>query len=91
MLLVSYDISDDKVRTKFSKYLRKFGYRLQFSIFEIENSKKILDNVITEINTKYLKVFSEKDSVIIFQLSQQCKKHRFGYAIHDQKDLLIIK
>ena len=41
MLLVSYDISDDKLRTHFAKFLSKYGYRLQYSIFEISNSPKI--------------------------------------------------
>ena len=27
MLLVSYDISDDKLRTHFAKFLSKYGYR----------------------------------------------------------------
>ena len=35
MIVVSYDISDDKLRTKFSKYLSRFGHRLQYSVFEI--------------------------------------------------------
>ena len=42
MLIISYDISNDKLRTKFSKFLCKFGYRLQYSVFEIKNSKRIL-------------------------------------------------
>jgi CRISPR-associated protein Cas2 len=42
MLIVSYDISNDKIRTRFAKFLSKFGYRLQYSIFEIKNSKRIL-------------------------------------------------
>ena len=37
MLLISYDISNDKIRTKFAKYLSKFGFRLQYSVFEISN------------------------------------------------------
>ena len=49
MIVVSYDISDDKLRTKFSKYLSKFGHRLQYSVFEIDNSKRIVDNIVTDI------------------------------------------
>ena len=45
MLLISYDISNDKVRTKFSKYLSKFGFRLQYSVFEITNSDTVLKNI----------------------------------------------
>lgn len=41
MIIVSYDISNDKRRTKFSKYLMKFGHRIQYSVFEIDNSDRI--------------------------------------------------
>ena len=45
MILVSYDISNDKVRTKFAKFLSKFGFRLQYSVFEIHNSEAVLSNI----------------------------------------------
>jgi CRISPR-associated protein Cas2 len=90
MLIVSYDISDDKLRTRFSKFLSKFGYRLQYSIFEIKNSQRILNLITTEIQTEYEKQFSQSDSVIIFDLSKQCKITRYGYAKNDDEDLIII-
>ena len=68
MILLSYDISDNKLRTRFSKYISKFGHRIQYSVFEIDNSESLLKNVITEIRTKFEKRFSQSDSVIIFRL-----------------------
>lgn len=90
MLIVSYDISDDKLRTKFSRFLSKFGYRLQYSIFEIKNSERVLENIRAEISGKFEKSFSQTDSIIIFKFSKQCKITRFGYARNDDGDLLII-
>lgn len=90
MLLVSYDISDDKLRTSFSKYLSKFGGRLQYSVFEIKNSDRVLDNITAHISLYYEKKFSQSDSVLIFHMSKQCKIIRFGYAKNDETDLLII-
>lgn len=90
MMLVSYDISDDKLRDDFSKFLKKFGYRLQYSVYQVKNSKRVLDNITTEINTYFGKRFCQTDSVIIFQLSQQCKKTCFGYAVNDNDELLIV-
>ena len=58
MVIVSYDISDDKLRTKFSKYLSKFGHRLQYSVFEIDNSNRILDNIVTDIKNRFEKCFT---------------------------------
>lgn len=43
MILVAYDIANDKLRTKsFANYLSKHGYRLQYSIFQIKNSQRII-------------------------------------------------
>ena len=90
MLLVSYDITDDKLRTKFSKYLSKFGGRLQYSVFEIRNSERVLENITTHITNYFEKKFSQNDSVMIFNLSKQCKITRYGYAKNDETDLIII-
>ena len=75
MILVSYDISNDKVRTKFAKFLSKFGFWLQYSVFEIHNSEAILSNIKNEIQNVYMKSFTEEDSVIIFIRRQLAKKH----------------
>ena len=90
MLIVSYDISDDKLRTRFSKFLSKFGHRLQYSIFEIKNSKRILENIQVEIKADFEKQFEQTDSIMIFQMSKQCKITRYGYAKNDDEDLIII-
>lgn len=89
MLLVSYDISDDKKRTHFSKFLSKFGYRLQYSLFEIKNSPRILDLIKSEIVSRFKKDFEQSDSVIIFDLSKQCKITRYGYAKNDDEDMVL--
>lgn len=90
MIIVSYDISNDKLRTRFSKFLLKYGFRLQYSIFQIRNSKRILALVSSEIKNKFEKRFGQTDSVIIFNLSEQCKITRYGYAKNDEEDLIII-
>lgn len=90
MLIVSYDISDNKLRTKFSKYLSKFGGRLQYSVFEIKNSERIIQNIISNINKNFEKSFSQKDSVLIFNMSKQCEIVRFGFAKNDENDLIVL-
>lgn len=90
MIVISYDISDDRLRTRFSKYLSRFGHRIQYSVFEIDNSDKILNNIMAEISNKYEKRFSQEDSVIIFSLSKTCKTVRYGYAKNEDKDLIMI-
>ena len=90
MVLISYDISNNKKRTKFSKFLSKFGHRIQYSVFEIENSEKILNNIIAEITNKYSKRFDQSDSVYIFKLSASCEVQRYGYAKNELEDLLVV-
>ena len=90
MLIVSYDISDDKMRTRFSKFLSKFGYRLQYSVFQIRNSDRLLNNIVSTVEKVYAKKFSQSDSIVIFSLSKNCKVLRFGYAKNDDKDLIFV-
>lgn len=90
MLIVSYDISNDKTRTRFSKFLSKFGYRLQYSVFKVKNSDRILNNIIAEIQEVFSKNFEETDSVIVFSLSRQCKIYSYGYAEHEEKDFILV-
>lgn len=91
MIIVSYDISSDKLRNRFSKYLRKFGYRLQYSVFEIDVSERMLDVIESEIENKYMKRFEQTDSVIIFRLSNTCKITRYGYASNDNDEFIIVE
>lgn len=90
MLLVSYDISDDKLRTQFSKFLSKYGGRLQYSIFEIRNSERAIDNITIKINSYFGKRFDQRDSVMIFNMSKTCTITKFGYAKNDDEDLIMI-
>lgn len=90
MLIIAYDISNTKLRTRFCKFLKKFGYRLQYSVFEVKNSPRILRNIEVEIKSNFEKKFSQSDSIIIFNLSKQCKITRYGYAKNDDSDLIFI-
>lgn len=90
MVVVSYDIANDKKRAKFSKYLSKYGHRIQYSVFEIDNSERILNNIVTDIENHYMKQFDQSDSVYIFMMSSSCKIKRYGYAKNEENQLKII-
>jgi CRISPR-associated protein Cas2 len=91
MIIVSYDISDDKKRNKFAKYLTRFGHRIQYSVFEIENNDRILNNIFCDIRNKFEKTFEQSDSVYVFQLSSSCRVQKFGYAKNEDTDMIIIQ
>jgi len=88
MLIVSYDISDDKLRRKFAKTLSKQGgIRLQYSVFELNNTKRVQENLKVRIENYYSKKFDGGDSVLIFETDEQ-KTTKYGNAIHRDSDLL---
>ena len=64
--------------------------RIQYSVFEIDNSRRMLDNIICDIESKYSKKFDETNSVYIFILSAKCEVKRYGYAKHEEEDILMI-
>jgi CRISPR-associated protein Cas2 len=90
MIIISYDISDNKLRTRFSKFISKYGHRIQYSVYEIDNSERILDNIITNIQTIFERKFTQEDSVLIFHLSKTCEIIRLGYAKNEESDIIII-
>lgn len=93
MLFVSYDFTDDRTRSKFSKFLEKFGRRVQYSVFKIENSPRALTNILEEVELVYKKKFSNSDSILIFPVCETCKKKaiRYGYAANEDSEVLIFK
>ncbi len=88
MFLVVYDIAEDKLRTRFSKHLSRYGRRLQYSVFEIANSDRVLDNIRTEIKSVFAPKFSQGDSVLVIRVPDNAITDRFGYAANEEKDLL---
>ena len=93
MIIVAYDIESDKKRNKFSKFLKQYGRRVQFSIFEVKNSQRILTNILNEVKYKQGKQFCGTDSVLIFSLCEGCKKKimRYGYAKNEESELVFFE
>ena len=90
MLLIAYDISDTKLRTQFSKFIKKFGYRLQYSVYKIKNSEKMLQKISLEIKMNYEKKFSAADSIMIFKIPENStiKIVKFGYAKNEEEGII---
>ena len=90
MIIVSYDIKDDKIRTRFSKMLRSQGaIRLQFSVYEVNNTQRIIDNIKLNIIERFSKLFTGADSVLIFD-APNAKVEKFGNAIHRDKEVVYL-
>lgn len=90
MLVISYDISDNKLRTRFSKMLVKNGaIRLQYSVYEFNNTKRLIDNIVIKIKMQYAPKFGGGDSVLIFDVNNS-NIEKFGNAIHRDKDIVFL-
>ena len=89
MLVISYDISNTKLRNKFSKMLTKHdAIRLQFSVYEVNNTNRVIENLMVLIDD-FAKNFDGGDSVIIFDVSA-VKLKKYGNAIHRDVDIVYL-
>lgn len=80
-VIVSYDIQDDKRRTRIHKALKNFGEWVQFSVFECDLSKEeylIMRNRLDQLINK-----EENDSVRFYFLCESCRQgvERIGGVI----------
>jgi CRISPR-associated protein Cas2 len=91
MLLVCYDIANDKLRTQFSKFLLKYGRRVQYSVFEIDNSRRYIKLIQAEIVHKFAKKFTWSDTILVYQIQDNESKKvlRFGWAATEEEELLM--
>lgn len=89
VIIVAYDITSDKTRRQFAKFLNKYGIRIQFSVYEIDNSRRILDIVIANIEGKFKKKFESGDSIYIFT-SDKKSIISYGSANLLDNDLIFI-
>ena len=87
MIIVSYDIADDLKRSRFQRMITKHGaIRLQFSVYEVVNTKRVIDNMKLKIQ-EYSKHFEPSDSVVIFEVNQS-DLTKYGNAIHGDQDVV---
>lgn len=71
LALVNYDIVNDKRRTKLAKFLKDYGQRVQYSVFEVfeeEAELKIMFNKMQEF------INPEEDSLRMYTLCQSCRR-----------------
>lgn len=91
MLLVMYDIQEDKLRADFAKFLKRYGRRIQYSVYEIKNSSRIIKLIKKEIELQFKKYFSQGDSVLVHDIPDNAEILRFGYPVNEETDLLIFE
>ncbi len=89
MILVSYDITEDKLRSDLSEFLLLYGSRIQYSVYVIKNTDRILDIIHAKLEAEFKKRFSNNDSVIIIRAADKNVK-TYGNAEHRDRKILIL-
>ena len=69
LVLVSYDIADDRRRLKVSRVLEGYGERVQYSVFECDLRVKQYERLKEEMKEL---ADDEEDSVRIYRLCRAC-------------------
>ncbi len=77
--VVTYDISNDKRRTKLSDLLGTYGVRVNYSVFECELNQTKLDKLLYEIELKKL-INKKYDSLRFYHLCKNCVPKSFDIA-----------
>jgi len=72
MYLTCYDISDDKIRHRVSKYLGAFGNRVQRSVFEVDLRNK---KALLYLQDKLGGWLEEGDDLRFYQLCLNCRQN----------------
>ena len=77
-ILVSYDIVDDRRRSKVANILKNYGRRVQYSVFECILERDSIKRLIETINKL---IDKQEDSVRIYQLCDVCLKKTKVYGV----------
>jgi len=86
-VIITYDITNNKLRTKIHKFLANYGINSQRSVFEMIINEQDFRKILKFLNTWIPK--DPNDSVRIYELCHPCRRHitRVGNGI----DLEILK
>lgn len=68
--------------------LTRYGaIRLQYSVYEVNNTDRVINNLMVIIEETFAKHFGGEDSVVIFDVSS-IKLKKYGNAIHRDQDVV---
>lgn len=89
-VVVSYDIADDKRRSRIHKTLKNFGERIQFSVFECNLTKEQLLRM--QYALRRIIKEDEHDSVRFYHLCDSCqgKIDRIGGIIPEADGPVVV-
>ncbi len=90
LYVVTYDIPDDRRRTRLSKVMLDFGKRVQYSVFECLLSKDLYAQMLAAIDRN---IEHDQDSVRIYPLCANCREQVVllgGAPLSEDPEVVII-
>jgi len=70
--IICYDFSEDKARSRFCKVLAKYGFRIQYSVFEFHLDKDTWKKFVTELQKK--KFLDGNHNIVIIPITESIHK-----------------
>ena len=86
LILIIYDISDNKRRLILAKKLEQYGFRVQRSAFEAMLTKRIYKSMIQDIQH----VIKSEDDIRIYRLQGSGEVTCLGSAMKRTEEVIII-
>lgn len=83
LYLISYDIEDNRERTKLARILGSYGNRVQFSVFECELDAQELKELVKKVRSRIK--LSETDSIRTYSLCEKDEKKTIYLGAKPQK------
>lgn len=83
-LLVSYDIEDDRIRTRLARFLEKNGVRIQKSVFALNIERHLFRPLLKSIEA----ITGKTGKVAVFRLCEGCVRNALQMD-KEFKDLFI--
>jgi len=71
LIVVSYDVQNDRRRTRLAHALKDFGQRVQYSVFEARLKAEQLDTLRQRIETL---IDPAEDKVRVYRLCAECSE-----------------
>jgi len=68
-IVVTYDVSKNKIRTKIFRILESYGAWKQYSVFELE----LTDVQLVQMKIKIKAVIEKHDKVRFYEICERCK------------------
>lgn len=86
LVLIIYDIVDNKRRNKMAHYLESFGFRVQKSAFEAILNKKLYENLLSGIK----RYTDADDNIRIYKIKGHGEIKTFGNSISIKEEEVIV-